>query len=200
MSAQQAKDYGLVDEVVVKTIKSLGEPTAGGRTRRRADDGSEECRSAGKWTSCLPAFLSEKVGDAAGEREGSREVERCVFCGKSAKLVERLIAGPPNIYICNECVELCHSILSEDDRRRTSKSPLRLDEIPTPHEMKKKLDEYVIGQDTRRRCSRSRSTTTTSGCSRRATRDEVELEKSNVLMIGPTGSGRRSSPARSRSS
>ena len=52
------------------------------------------------------------------EPKDPREVERCIFCGKSAKLVDRLIAGPPNIYICNECVELCHSILSEDDRRR----------------------------------------------------------------------------------
>ncbi len=119
-----------------------------------------------------------------------RDVERCVFCGKSAKLVERLIHGPPNVYICNECVELCHSILSDDERRKTTKSPLRLDEIPTPHEIKRKLDEYAIGQDHAKKVLSVAVHNHYKRILSANEKGEVELEKSNVLMIGPTGSGK----------
>jgi len=119
-----------------------------------------------------------------------REVERCVFCGKSAKLVERLIAGPPNVYICNECVDLCHSIITEEKRRSTRGSPLRLEDIPTPQEVKRELDEYVIGQE---RAKKVLSVAVTNHYKRILSAgqgDDVEIEKSNILMIGPTGCGK----------
>ena len=77
-------------------------------------------------------------------------MERCVFCGKSASDVERLIAGPPGIYICNECIELCYSIVSEEEshtpaRQRPSFATHR--EIPPPRQIYDELNRYVIGQD-----------------------------------------------------
>ncbi|MFC1707375.1 ATP-dependent Clp protease ATP-binding subunit ClpX [Planctomycetota bacterium] len=126
----------------------------------------------------------------ARNSKSSRDIERCVFCGKSAKLVERLIAGPPTIYICNECVELCHSILSEDQRRRSEQSFLRMEDIPTPREIKTRLDEYVIGQE---RAKKVLAVAVTNHYKRVLTADEqsdVELEKSNILMLGPTGCGK----------
>ncbi len=119
-----------------------------------------------------------------------REVERCVFCGKSAKLVERLIAGPPNVYICNECVDLCHSIVNEEKQRSAKSSALSLADIPTPQEVKRKLDEYVIGQDRAKKVLAVAVTNHYKRILSSTEADGVELEKSNVLLIGPTGSGK----------
>jgi ATP-dependent Clp protease ATP-binding subunit ClpX len=126
---------------------------------------------------------------AKGSRNG-RDLERCVFCGKSARLVDRLIAGPPNIYICNECVELCHAILSEDERKRTSHPELCLDDIPTPKEVKARLDEYVIGQDQAKKVLAVAVTNHYKRLLLMAEQSDVEVEKSNILLVGPTGSGK----------
>lgn len=87
-----------------------------------------------------------------------KTVERCTFCEKSRHHVQSLIAGPPGIYICNECVEICNTILKEEDRKvRGSGSPTFVkdlvvrDKVPTPEEIKRRLDEYVIGQDDAKR-------------------------------------------------
>jgi ATP-dependent Clp protease ATP-binding subunit ClpX len=119
-----------------------------------------------------------------------REIERCVFCGKSAKLVERLIAGPPNIFICNACVELLHSILAEDERKRPAKAPCRPEDVPSPMALKRKLDEYVIGQDHAKKVLSVAVTNHYKRILHAAESGDVEIEKSNILMIGPTGSGK----------
>src|SRR5690348_2818363 len=95
-----------------------------------------------------------KVG--SGE---SKNTLYCSFCGKSQHEVRKLIAGP-TVFICDECVELCMDIIREENKSSLVKSR---DGTPTPKEIRKVLDDYVIGQDTPRRCSRSRSTITTSG-------------------------------------
>ena len=120
-----------------------------------------------------------------------RPVEICSFCNRSAEQVERLIAGPPDVYICNECVELCNSILQREAPQR-GRSPLRLKRVPTPQELKSDLDAYVIGQE---RAKRVLSVAVHNHYQRilsreRARADDVELEKSNVLLIGPTGVGK----------
>ncbi|WP_322628781.1 ATP-dependent Clp protease ATP-binding subunit ClpX [Halothiobacillus sp.] len=119
----------------------------------------------------------------------------CSFCGKPQAEVRKLIAGP-SVYICDECVELCNDILREEVSSAQSESPARL---PTPKELVAALDEYVIGQDPAKRAlavavynhykrlnlfgeGRAKKTDTEA--------EKVELSKSNILLIGPTGSGK----------
>ncbi len=123
-----------------------------------------------------------------------REIERCVFCGKSAKLVDKLIAGPPNVNICSACVELLYSILAEERRQRQApRRPFRVQDIPPPAEVKRRLDEYVVGQE---HAKKVLSVAVTNHYKRilsaeeGESQDDVEIEKSNILMIGPTGSGK----------
>ena len=119
--------------------------------------------------------------------------EKCTFCGKSRHLVESLIAGPPHIYICNECVELCNSILSEEDRRgsrRSTVDPTSHKHLATPREIKERLDEYVISQDRAKKVI----SVAVHNHYKRLVADidtgDIELEKSNILLLGPTGSGK----------
>ncbi|MEE8142937.1 MAG: ATP-dependent Clp protease ATP-binding subunit ClpX [Planctomycetota bacterium] len=133
----------------------------------------------------------------AGSSRGGRKqrVERCVFCGKSAHDVDRLIAGPPGIYICNECIELCYSIISEDESRtpaRQHSSFASHEEIPSPREIYEKLNRYVIGQEI---AKRTLSVAVHLHYRRlflldQVEDDRVEMEKSNILLIGPTGCGK----------
>ncbi|MBI5369445.1 MAG: ATP-dependent Clp protease ATP-binding subunit ClpX [Planctomycetes bacterium] len=117
----------------------------------------------------------------------------CTFCGKPQRQVDSLIQGPPGIFICNECVELCIQILKLE-KKTPSKEPFRkgfaVDKMPTPIEIKARLDEYVIGQD---RTKKSLSVAVNNHYKRiqhPMGANDVELEKSNILLIGPTGSGK----------
>uniref|UniRef100_UPI0025E7A5BD ATP-dependent protease ATP-binding subunit ClpX n=1 Tax=Sulfurivirga sp. TaxID=2614236 RepID=UPI0025E7A5BD len=117
----------------------------------------------------------------------------CSFCGKHQDEVRKLIAGP-GVYICDECVELCNEILREEFEGQGGEgdafAPLTLDKLPTPHEIKHELDQYVIGQE---RAKKILSVAVYNHYKRLASGDagdDVELSKSNILMIGPTGSGK----------
>jgi ATP-dependent Clp protease ATP-binding subunit ClpX len=114
------------------------------------------------------------------------EVLRCSFCGKSQNEVKKLIAGP-SVYICNECIDICNEIINDDERNEaaTARAPL-----PKPQEIKSFLDEYVIGQDeTKKRLSVAvyQHYKRIEIAKRRA---DIELQKSNIILIGPTGTGK----------
>jgi ATP-dependent Clp protease ATP-binding subunit ClpX len=121
-------------------------------------------------------------------------IPRCSFCGKLQNQVERLIAGP-NVWICDQCVDLCQSLISKDDKQPVRGRSSRL-VVPKPHELKAQLDEYVIGQDYAKKVfsvavhNHYKRLKHRQALSSGAISDEVELEKSNVMMIGPTGSGK----------
>ena len=128
----------------------------------------------------------------------STKQPRCSFCGKLQSQVERLIAGP-NVYICNECVELCNDIISEEEpfgaaggagRKTRAGGPGGAVQPPLPAEMKKVLDEYVIGQERAKRALSVAVYNHYKRISRKQTREDVELQKSNILLLGPTGSGK----------
>ena len=113
----------------------------------------------------------------------------CSFCGKSQHEVRKLIAGP-SVFVCDECVELCNDIIREELEEKAEKTR---EKLPKPHEIKHVLDEYVIGQE---RAKKILSVAVYNHYKRLQTRgpgakrDEVELAKSNILLIGPTGSGK----------
>ncbi len=111
----------------------------------------------------------------------------CSFCGKSQKDVRKLIAGP-SVYICDECVELCNDIITEEYEREDYYATRAL--VPKPIEIKRHLDEYVIGQDRAKKVLSVAVHNHYKRIDSRAARDDVELQKSNILLIGPTGTGK----------
>ena len=122
----------------------------------------------------------------------NRQGPRCSFCGKTQNMVDRLVAGP-NVYICNECIALCNDILSEEEEYAEGHSEVRNagpKKLPLPSEMKKTLDEYVIGQERAKRALSVAVYNHYKRVNRKQTRDDVELQKSNILLLGPTGSGK----------
>lgn len=111
---------------------------------------------------------------------------KCSFCGKSQEQVRKLVAGP-GVYICDECIELCNEIIEEE---LTDEYSLTLENIPKPHEIKNILDQYVIGQE---KAKKSLSVAVYNHYKRVNTDmkiDDVELQKSNILLVGPTGCGK----------
>lgn len=142
---------------------------------------------------------------------------KCSFCGKSQEQVRKLIAGP-GVYICDECVDLCNEILDEElfdaggapaaqapsrrdqgpEKRRTNATQISLSQIPKPREIKKYLDEHVIGQDDAKKVLsvavynhyKRLSLMQRPGEEQESTEDRVQLQKANILLIGPTGCGK----------
>ena len=121
-------------------------------------------------------------------RNDERSV-RCSFCGKTQDQVVRLIAGP-NVYICNECIELCSSILHDEMVDDTDHQLVLPEKLPTPKEIKEYMDGYIIGQD---EAKVALSVAVYNHYKRiyfENSASDVELQKSNILLIGPTGSGK----------
>jgi ATP-dependent Clp protease ATP-binding subunit ClpX len=121
---------------------------------------------------------------------GSYGSLNCNFCGKTQKEVKKLIAGP-GVYICDECIELCNDIIYEDSVKTVTKTAT--DNVPKPHEIKAHLDQYVIGQDRAKKIISVAVHNHYKRISYKAsTREDegVELAKSNILLAGPTGSGK----------
>ncbi len=123
-------------------------------------------------------------------KESSEKLLYCTFCGKSEHEVRKLIAGPSSIYICNECIGLCNDILKEETKSFLSHEEFISKPLPTPHEIRKHLDEYVIGQDRAKKVLSVAVYNHYKRLRNHASRNDVELGKSNILLIGPTGSGK----------
>ena len=128
--------------------------------------------------------MAEKKGTS------SEKTLYCSFCGKSQHEVKKLIAGP-SVFVCDECIELCNEIIRDELPASTVAKDAR-SELPTPAEIKANLDNYVIGQEP---AKRTLSVAVYNHYKRlrhkeKAKKDYVELAKSNILLIGPTGSGK----------
>src|SRR5436190_5496666 len=128
---------------------------------------------------------------AAGFR--GRRVTTCSFCGKSSRDVGPMVEGPSDVYICDHCVDLAHNIIRQEKRKLTNTQPL-FSTIPTPRQIKEFLDQYVIGQEY---AKRAMSVAVHNHYKRLSVSEkpdqqtsDVEIDKSNVLLIGPTGSGK----------
>jgi ATP-dependent Clp protease ATP-binding subunit ClpX len=122
------------------------------------------------------------------EKPGGEKLLYCSFCGKSQHEVRKLIAGP-SVFICDECIELCNDIIREESHAETAGKGVKSD-LPVPHEIRESLDQYVIGQDIAKKIL---SVAVYNHYKRLKTvqkKDDVELAKSNILLIGPTGSGK----------
>ncbi|HEX6009918.1 MAG TPA: ATP-dependent Clp protease ATP-binding subunit ClpX [Actinomycetota bacterium] len=119
-------------------------------------------------------------------RIGDSDLLKCSFCGKSQKQVKKLIAGP-GVYICDECIDLCNEIIEEE---LSETSELKLDELPKPQEIYAFLDEYVIGQETAKKVLSVAVYNHYKRIQVGAKDNEVELQKSNIMILGPTGCGK----------
>ena len=111
---------------------------------------------------------------------------RCSFCGKSKESVKKFISGP-NVYICNECISLCNEILAEEEERSVADS---LAHVPKPLDIKDTLDEYVIGQEKAKKSLAVAVYNHYKRINNQGLIEDVEIEKSNILLIGPTGVGK----------
>ena len=132
---------------------------------------------------------SENNGGTRRSGSTTKKNAFCSFCRKSYRDVGPLVEGPGDVYICGDCIELCQSILDQERRRRGTSKEL-FSNVPTPREIVSHLDEYVIGQEHSKRVLAVAVHSHYKRLMARDTDSDIEIEKSNILLVGPTGSGK----------
>ncbi len=167
---------------------AIPQPTAAGRDS--GGSGPSDSGSGGSDGGDSGGGGSSGSGGGGGGFRG-RKVTTCSFCGKTSREVGPMVEGPSEVYICNNCVDLCQNIFRQE-RRRVSSISSALQDIPSPREIVEFMSQYVIGQELAKR-SLSVAVHTHYKRLLHAESDdanEIELDKSNILLIGPTGSGK----------
>src|ERR1700680_1755966 len=119
------------------------------------------------------------------EREDRRRYTRCSFCGKGQDQVRKLVAGP-GVYICDQCIDLCQEVLEEDSRTASQKKT-KAGVIPSPQVISASLDQYVVGQEHAKKVLAVAVYNHYRRIAHNKDNADVELQKSNVLLVGPTG-------------
>ena len=191
MSPEDAKDYGIIDAVYAAESSSLiaqahdaglagGEGSAVDETPRDADEPApKKSKDIGAGHGHVTTTSSTK---------GPKVPYRCCFCGKSQEQVRKLIAGQ-GVYICDECINLCQEII-EEEMLETPRPKPRRRSCPNPRQIKDALDQYVISQERAKKVLSVAVYNHYKRVNAGHQVDEVELQKSNVLLVGPTGSGK----------
>ncbi len=118
-----------------------------------------------------------------------KHIIECSFCGRSENDVEKMITGPNGVYICSDCVEICSDILKKE-KEKSDTSEIKPQKLLTPKELKAELDEYIVGQDEAKRVLSVGVYNHYKRVFSTKNDDDIQLEKSNILMLGPTGSGK----------
>ncbi len=129
-------------------------------------------------------------GESGGGSFRGRKVTTCSFCGKTSREVGAMVEGPNDVYVCCNCVDLCQNIFKQE-KRRVAASKHSFGEVPTPRQVKEFLDQYIIGQDQAKKALAVATVQHYKRLMHLENEDApVELEKSNILLVGPTGSGK----------
>src|SRR5579859_8160692 len=133
-------------------------------------------------------------GSPPGGGFRGRRITTCSFCGKSSRDVGPMVEGPSEVYICANCVDLAHNIIRQEKRKLSASQPL-FSSIPSPRQLKEFLDQYVVGQPHAKKALsvavhnhyKRLTTTVDNGEENAPVVNDIEIDKSNVLLVGPTG-------------
>ena len=188
MSGEQAKDYGIIDAVYSATGDSLiAQAHDLGLTGGSTPDEPERCSCAEEEQGITEGTGRARMSTTSSSK-GPKVPYRCSFCGKSQEQVRKLIAGQ-GVYICDECINLCQEII-EEEMLEAPKTRPQSAKLPNPRQIKTALDQYVISQERAKKVLSVAVYNHYKRINAGHAVDEVELQKSNVLLVGPTGSGK----------